>query len=83
MARVPDLIPFSREHGIKLVTVADLIEYRRRHERLVERRTEVRMPTVHGEFTAVAFQETLTGKHHVALVKGDVSGLSTPGIYPP
>jgi 3,4-dihydroxy 2-butanone 4-phosphate synthase/GTP cyclohydrolase II len=74
MARVPDLIPFCREHGIKLVTVADLIEYRRRHERLVERETSVRMPTAYGEFTLVAFRETLTGKHHVALVKGDVSG---------
>jgi len=74
MARVPDLIPFCRKHGIKLVTVADLIEYRRRHEKLVERETSVRMPTAYGEFTAVAFRETLTGKHHVALVKGDVSG---------
>jgi 3,4-dihydroxy 2-butanone 4-phosphate synthase / GTP cyclohydrolase II len=74
MARVSDLIPFCREHGLKLVTVADLIEYRRHHERLVERRTAVRMPTAHGEFTAVAFQETLTGKQHVALVKGDVAG---------
>jgi 3,4-dihydroxy 2-butanone 4-phosphate synthase / GTP cyclohydrolase II len=74
MARVPDLIPFCREHGIKLVTVADLIEYRRRHERLVERETSVRMPTEYGEFTLVAFRETLTGKHHIALVKGEVSG---------
>ena len=74
MARVPDLVPFCERHGLKMVTVADLIEYRRHHERLVERRTEVRMPTVHGEFRAIAFQETLTGKHHVALVKGDVAG---------
>jgi 3,4-dihydroxy 2-butanone 4-phosphate synthase / GTP cyclohydrolase II len=74
MARVPDLIPFCREHGLKLLTVADLIEYRRRHDRLVQRETSVRMPTAYGEFTAVAFRETLTGKHHVALVKGEVSG---------
>jgi 3,4-dihydroxy 2-butanone 4-phosphate synthase/GTP cyclohydrolase II len=74
MARVPDLIPYCERHGLKLVTVADLIEYRRRHEKLVERETSVRMPTAYGEFTAVAFRETLTGKHHVALVKGDVSG---------
>jgi 3,4-dihydroxy 2-butanone 4-phosphate synthase/GTP cyclohydrolase II len=74
MARVPDLIEFCREHGLKLVTVADLIEYRRRREKLVERVATVRMPTAHGEFTAVAFKEKLTGKHHVALVKGEVEG---------
>jgi 3,4-dihydroxy 2-butanone 4-phosphate synthase / GTP cyclohydrolase II len=74
MARVPDLIPYCERHGLKLVTVADLIEYRRRHERLVERMTTVRLPTSYGEFTAVAFRETMTGKHHVALVKGDVDG---------
>jgi 3,4-dihydroxy 2-butanone 4-phosphate synthase/GTP cyclohydrolase II len=72
MARVPDLIPYCERHGLKLVTVADLIEYRRRHERLVERMTTVRLPTAYGEFTAVAFRESLTGKHHVALVKGEV-----------
>jgi len=74
MARVPDLIPYCERHRLKLVTVADLIEYRRRHERLVERMTTVQMPTAHGDFTAVAFRETLTGKHHIALVKGDVDG---------
>src|SRR5213082_2406278 len=74
MARVPDLIPYCERNGLKLVTVADLIAYRRRHERLVERTTSVRLPTAYGEFTAVAFRETLTGKHHVALVKGEVDG---------
>jgi 3,4-dihydroxy 2-butanone 4-phosphate synthase / GTP cyclohydrolase II len=74
MARVPDLIPYCRRHGLKLVTVADLIEYRRRHEQLVERVTTVSMPTMYGDFTAVAFREKLTGKHHVALVKGEVEG---------
>jgi 3,4-dihydroxy 2-butanone 4-phosphate synthase / GTP cyclohydrolase II len=74
MARVPDLIPYCRRHGLKLVTVADLIEYRRGHERLVERMTTVRLPTAYGDFTAVAFREKLTGKHHVALVRGDVDG---------
>jgi len=75
MARVPDLIPYCERHGLKLVTVADLIEYRRRHEQLVERMTTVQMPTAYGDFTAVAFREKLTGKHHVALVKGDVDGV--------
>jgi 3,4-dihydroxy 2-butanone 4-phosphate synthase/GTP cyclohydrolase II len=74
MARVPDLIPYCERHGVKLITVADLIEYRRRHERLVERVTTVSMPTAYGDFTAVAFRERLTGKHHVALVKGEVDG---------
>jgi 3,4-dihydroxy 2-butanone 4-phosphate synthase/GTP cyclohydrolase II len=74
MARVPDLIPYCERHGIKLITVADLIEYRRRHEQLVERMTTVRLPTIYGDFTAVAFREKLTGKHHVALVRGKVAG---------
>ena len=74
MARIPDLVPYCKRHGIKLVTVADLIEYRRRTEKLVERMTSVRLPTEYGEFTAVAFRETLTGKHHVALVRGEIEG---------
>ncbi|RDI73823.1 ribB: 3,4-dihydroxy-2-butanone-4-phosphate synthase [Gaiella occulta] len=74
MARVPDLVGYCERHGLKMVTVADLIEYRRKHEKLVERVASVRLPTAHGEFQAVAYQETLTGKNHVALVKGDVDG---------
>jgi 3,4-dihydroxy 2-butanone 4-phosphate synthase/GTP cyclohydrolase II len=76
MARVPDLITYCDEHGLKMITVADLVEYRRRHEKLVERTTSVRLPTGYGEFTAVAFRETLTGKHHLALVKGEVDGMN-------
>ena len=74
MARVPDLVEFCERHGLKLVTVADLIEYRRRTEKLVERVVSVRLPTDYGDFQAVAYRETLTGKQHVALVKGDVEG---------
>jgi 3,4-dihydroxy 2-butanone 4-phosphate synthase / GTP cyclohydrolase II len=74
MARVPDLVEFCERHGLKLVTVADLIEYRRRTERLIERVVSVRLPTDYGDFQAVAYRETLTGKQHVALVKGDVDG---------
>ena len=74
MARVPDLVEYCERHGLKMITVADLIEYRRRTEKLVERVTSVRLPTAYGVFTAVAFRETLTGKHHVALVKGEVEG---------
>jgi 3,4-dihydroxy 2-butanone 4-phosphate synthase/GTP cyclohydrolase II len=74
MARVPDLIPYCERHGLKLVTVADLIEYRRRTEKLVERMTSVRLPTAYGEFTAVAFREVNTRRHHLALVRGEVAG---------
>ena len=74
MARVEDLVPYCERHGLKMVTVADLVEYRRRHEKLVERGAAVRLPTEYGEFQAVAFREKLTGKTHVALVKGDVDG---------
>jgi 3,4-dihydroxy 2-butanone 4-phosphate synthase / GTP cyclohydrolase II len=74
MARVPDLIEYCETHGFKMITVADLIEYRRRTEKLVERTTTVQLPTAYGDFTAVAFREKLTGKHHVALVRGQVDG---------
>ena len=74
MARVPDLVEFCERHGLKLVTVADLIEYRRRPQKIVERVVSVRLPTEYGDFQAVAYRETLTGKQHVALVKGDVEG---------
>jgi 3,4-dihydroxy 2-butanone 4-phosphate synthase/GTP cyclohydrolase II len=74
MARVPDLAAFCERHELKLVTVADLIEYRRRREKLVERVVSVRLPTDYGEFLAVAYRELLTDKQHVALVKGDVEG---------
>jgi 3,4-dihydroxy 2-butanone 4-phosphate synthase / GTP cyclohydrolase II len=72
MARVPDLVPYCERHGLKMITVADLIEYRRKTEKLVERVVSVRLPTEYGEFTAIAFRETLTGREHVALVMGEV-----------
>ncbi len=72
MARVPDLVPYCERHGLRLVSVADLIEYRRRTEKLVERVVSVRLPTEYGEFTATAFRETLTGREHVALVMGEI-----------
>ena len=74
MARVPDLTTFCERHDLKLVTVADLIEYRRRMEKLVERVVSVHLPTEHGEFQAIAYRELIDGKRHVALVKGDVEG---------
>jgi 3,4-dihydroxy 2-butanone 4-phosphate synthase/GTP cyclohydrolase II len=74
MARVPDLVDYCARHDLKMITVEGLIEYRRRTEKLVERVTSVRLPTAYGDFTAIAFREKLTGKHHVALVKGLVEG---------
>jgi 3,4-dihydroxy 2-butanone 4-phosphate synthase / GTP cyclohydrolase II len=74
MARVSDLVPYCERHGLKMITVADLVEHRRRHEKLVERGASVRLPTRYGEFTSIAFREKLTGKVHVALVAGDVEG---------
>src|SRR3954451_10038193 len=75
MAPVSDLVPYCERHGLESVTVAYLVESRRRHEKLVERGPAVRLPTAYGEFTAVAFREKLTGKAHVALVKGEVEGV--------
>jgi len=74
MARVPDLVPYCGRHGLKMITVADLIAYRRRTERLVERIVATKLPTAFGEFTAVGYRALLDDKHHVAMVKGDVAG---------
>ena len=64
----------SREHGLKMVTVADLIRYRRRNEKLVRRVATAELPTEYGHFTAVGYESLIDGSHHVALVKGDVAG---------
>ncbi len=74
MARVPDLIPYCERHDLKMITVADLIAYRRRTEQLVERVVATKLPTAFGEFTAVGYRSLLDDKHHVAMVKGNVSG---------
>ena len=74
MARVDDLVPYAEEHGLLMITISDLIEYRRHTERLVERGGQARLPTVYGEWTAVGYHSLIDGKHHLALVKGDVAG---------
>jgi 3,4-dihydroxy 2-butanone 4-phosphate synthase/GTP cyclohydrolase II len=74
MARVPDLVPYCQRHGLRMITVADLIAYRRRTERLVERVVATRLPTAFGEFTAVGYRSLVDDKHHLAMVKGDVRG---------
>ena len=72
MARMPALIEFARAHGVKIVTVADIITYRREHEKLIERVAEARVPTRHGEFTAVSYRSMVDPNEHIALVKGDL-----------
>jgi 3,4-dihydroxy 2-butanone 4-phosphate synthase/GTP cyclohydrolase II len=74
MARVPDLASYCRRHGLKMFTIADLIAYRRRHEKFVERVVSTRLPTMWGDFTAVGYRSLLDGKHHVAMVRGEVAG---------
>jgi 3,4-dihydroxy 2-butanone 4-phosphate synthase / GTP cyclohydrolase II len=74
MARVTDLVPYCERHGLKMITVADLIAYRRRKEKLVERVVATRLPTTFGDFAAVGYRSLVDNKHHVALVKGEVAG---------
>jgi 3,4-dihydroxy 2-butanone 4-phosphate synthase / GTP cyclohydrolase II len=75
MARVPDLVKFCEAHGLKMVTVADLIRYRMQNERYIHRVAESLMPTTHGEFRMIAYEsEVEGGESHVALVYGDVTG---------
>ncbi len=74
MARLPELETMAEKFGIKIVTVADLIAYRRRHEKLVQRMAEASLPTRYGEFVAIAYKSTIDPDEHVALVRGDISG---------
>src|SRR6185295_11440359 len=72
MARLPQLREFADAHGLALVSIADLIAFRRRTETLVERVAETRLPTTHGEFQAVGYRGTVDGIEHVALVGGNL-----------
>ena len=72
MKRMPDLERFSAEHGLTLITIADLVAYRRRTEKQVERVAEARLPTDYGVFTAYGYQATSDGTEHIALVVGDI-----------
>ncbi len=73
MARLPQLAVMAEKYGIKIVTVADLIIYRRRHEKLVHRVAEAKLPTKYGEFTAIAYKSDIDPNEHIALVIGDIS----------
>ena len=72
MARMPELIRVAREHGMKLISIADMIEYRRHREVLVQRVAEAAIPTPHGEFRSFAYESLVDGRTHVALVMGDI-----------
>jgi 3,4-dihydroxy 2-butanone 4-phosphate synthase/GTP cyclohydrolase II len=74
MARLPELEAFADKHGLPLISIADLIRYRRRKDKLVRRIADARIPTDFGEFTVYAYESVLDGEHHVALVKGDIAG---------
>ena len=74
MSRTPQLIRFAKKHKLKLVTIADLIDYRRHKDRLVERKASARLPTKFGEFTIRVYEEQISGKVHLAMIKGDLSG---------
>ncbi|MFA5867745.1 MAG: bifunctional 3,4-dihydroxy-2-butanone-4-phosphate synthase/GTP cyclohydrolase II [Actinomycetota bacterium] len=74
MARVPELKKVAAEHDLKMITIADLIEYRRRKERLIVKEAEVEAPTRFGLFRALAYRSLLDGKAHLAMIKGDISG---------
>ena len=74
MARVPDLVGYCARHGLSMITVADLVAYRRRNEKLVERIASAAMPTRFGEFVAHGYRSMIDGQQHVALVMGDVDG---------
>jgi 3,4-dihydroxy 2-butanone 4-phosphate synthase/GTP cyclohydrolase II len=83
MARVPDLVHFCKAHGLLMVTVADLIRYRLQHERYLHRIAEGKLPTAHGEFRMIAYENEVDGgESHVALVMGDVSANSPDADMP-
>ena len=74
MARMPDLELFAKEHGIKIVTVADLIDFRMQHERLIKRVAEASLPTKYGgEFKIIVYENDVDDMQHVALIKGDIT----------
>jgi 3,4-dihydroxy 2-butanone 4-phosphate synthase/GTP cyclohydrolase II len=77
MARLPQLKKFAVEHGLKIASIADLINYRRRYEKLVRRVESVRMPSWYGDFTAVAYESLLDKQCHIAMVKGDIASLDS------
>lgn len=78
MARVPELMEFARKYDLKIITVADLIKYRRKNDKLVKAAALAKLPTKYGDFMIAAYENLVNGEHHVALVKGDIKGSDEP-----
>jgi 3,4-dihydroxy 2-butanone 4-phosphate synthase / GTP cyclohydrolase II len=78
MARVPQLIEFAEKHGLKIITVASLIQYRLQNEKLIIRSATAKLPTAYGEFKIIAYENIISGEHHIALVKGDITDSGNP-----
>jgi len=74
MARVPQLLEFVRKHRLKIITIADLIRYRMKNDKLIFRVAEANLPTIYGNFRIIAYENSLDQREHLALVKGEVSG---------
>jgi len=72
MARVPELLEFSKKHNLKIVTIKDIIKYRMRNELFVKRLATVKLPTTYGDFTAIAYANAIDSNVHLALIKGDI-----------
>ncbi|OUM86152.1 MAG: bifunctional 3,4-dihydroxy-2-butanone 4-phosphate synthase/GTP cyclohydrolase II [Bacillus thermozeamaize] len=72
MARLPELLEMAKRHGLKIISIADLIEYRKRRETLIKREVEVTIPTDYGDFLAVGYSNRVDDKEHLALVKGEI-----------
>lgn len=73
MARGPQLFAYVKRHGLKIITIADLIKYRRKNEKMVERVATAKMPTIFGNFLMMVYQDLITKEHHIALIKGDIN----------
>ena len=74
MARLPQLEVIANKHNLKIISISDLITYRRRYEKMVKKITEAKLPTNYGEFTVMAYKSSVDKTEHIAMVKGDVSG---------
>lgn len=73
MARMPELMKYVEKHNLKIISIADLIQYRRKNEKLIRRAAVAKMPTKYGEFQIAAYENVINGEHHVTLLKGNVS----------
>jgi 3,4-dihydroxy 2-butanone 4-phosphate synthase/GTP cyclohydrolase II len=78
MARVPQLLEFAKKHRLKIITVASLIQHRRENEKLVSRIATASLPTAYGEFKIIAYEDRISGEHHIALVKDDLASSDKP-----